>query len=195
MNSQQLIAKLKQYPLAVICTLVVLVMLGLSFLRSGNLPELNAEYDALQEEAEVISRNSSNAVDLTANLEELSKLVESVDARLIDADSVTANYRYFLGMGERSNVKYVNDPPAATYVKSARFKSYALAEFQNVAVQGTYQNVLNYLYEVRTGEYLMRIDSISITPKASGDKEEVVASLKITGLAKKRPETKKKKKK
>lgn len=191
MNSQQLIAKLKQYPLAVICSLVILVMLGLSFVRSGNLPELNAQYDTLQNEAETVRQNSSNAVDLPANLSELEKLVENVDSRLIDADAITANYRYFLSLGERSNISYVADPPAATYKSSTSLKKYALAEFTNVSIRGQYEDVLNYLYLLRTGDYLLRVDFISISPKTGGKKHEVVANLNIVGLAKQKEEKKK----
>ncbi|WP_309385536.1 hypothetical protein [Cerasicoccus frondis] len=193
MNSQQILTKLKQYPLAAICVLIVIVMLALTYLRSSNLPNLNAEYDTLQEEADIISRNSSNAVDLAANLDELNKLVANVDSRLIDADSITANYRYFLAMGERSKIRYANDPPAASYSAPASLKTYASAEFTSVSIQGSYENVLNYLYELRTGDYLMRVNSLSISPKPSSGKYEVVASLNISGLAKRRPEAEPKK--
>lgn len=50
MNSEQLIAKLKQYPLAVISVLITLVLLVLIYLRADRLPALEQEYTERQAE-------------------------------------------------------------------------------------------------------------------------------------------------
>ncbi|GHB94260.1 hypothetical protein [Cerasicoccus arenae] len=191
MNTQQLIAKLKQYPLAVGCTLVLVVMLVLGFLRSDRLPELNTQYDALQQEAEKINSNSQNAVDLAANLEKLNALVSNIESRLIDTDANTDNYRYFLGMAERAGVNLV-DPSTGTRKGDPNMKVYPIVEF-NLSISGSFENVLKFLYELRTGRHIMRVESLSIIPKDSPSmKYNVQASIIVNGIAEKVEEPKKK---
>lgn len=190
MNSEQLIAKLKQYPLAVISVLITLVLLVLIYLRADRLPALEQEYTERQAEDELIKSNATNAVDLAANLETLQANADSIQARLIDPDAKTDNYRYFLSMAELTKVSLV-DPQMSPAKTDPKFKVYRTVDFP-LSVTGNFADVLQFLYQIRAGDYILRVDSLSMRPaSATGTNNEVQAQINITGLA--LPEVKEKK--
>lgn len=191
MNSEQLIAKLKQYPLAVGCALVILVMAVLTFLRGDRIVELEKEAQALQEKVDIINRNRENAVNLQANLDQLQALADNIDSRVIDPEANTDNYRYFLSMSEKAQVNLV-DPSTGKVTEGAGMKVYSLVQYP-LSVSGQFENVLKFIYYLRTGDHIVRIDSMSLSPQERGGNKYVVqASLNISGIGK--PMEKKKKK-
>lgn len=183
MNSEQLIAKLKQYPLALICLLVVLVMFVLIFLRGDRLPTLEAEAQTLQQTVDVINTNSKNSVGLAQNVEQLQQLTENIDSRVIDPEAKTDNYRYFLAMAEKAEVQLV-DPSMSKVASGAGMKVYPLVEYP-LSVSGEFDNVLKFLYYLRTGRHIIRIDAMTLSPKeGSAVKYNVQASVQISGIGK-----------
>jgi len=189
MNSEQLLAKLKQYPLAVGCVLVIIVMLVLSFLRGDRISALQAEADQLQAQDEVIDANAKNAHELPKNLETLQEIAENIDSRVIDPEANTDNYRYFLGMAEAANVQLV-DPSTGKVSQPKDMKVYPLVNIP-LQVTGEFKNVLKFVYLLRTGNYIIRIDRMLLTPReGGGNVYRVSLNLETTGIAK--PEEKKK---
>jgi len=64
MNTDQLVAKLKQYPLAVGCVILAVIAAASIFIRGGRMDTLVAEYDDLKARSELMSANLKNAIDL-----------------------------------------------------------------------------------------------------------------------------------
>lgn len=185
MNAQQLLDKLKQYPLAVVCVVVIFVALAVGFLRGDKLPVAQAEYDTVLQESEVMNSNRENAVDLEENLEQLTEMVAKIEDRLIDPDARTDNYRYFLGMAERAQVS-LDDPSSGNMVNSAEagLKEFAVLDF-SLSATGSYDKVLRFLYELRTGHHVTRINSVSLSParNAGGMKNPVHLVVNLSCLA------------
>lgn len=188
MNAQQILAKLKQYPLAVGCVVVIIVMMGLSFMRGDRIVGLQNEAEQLQKQFDTILANAKDANELPENLDQIQALAEAIDSRVIDPDAKTDNYRYFLGMAEQANVNLV-DPPTGQVSKPAEMKVYPLVSFP-LQVSGEFKDVLNFVYLLRTGKHIMRIDSLTLSPRDSSGKYVVSMSLNTAGIGKP-PENKK----
>ncbi|MEO0796454.1 MAG: hypothetical protein AAFX93_14890 [Verrucomicrobiota bacterium] len=198
MNSEVIIAKVKQYPLAFICGGVLLVAVVLTFLRSDRLPSLETEYEQTLTESDLMNTNRENSVNLEENLAKMQEIVTGIDSRLIDSEAATDNYRYLLQMAEKSGVNLM-DPSRGQVIgaKAAGMNEYPLVQF-SVSVSGPYKNVLIFLYELRTGKYIVRIESLTMSPsnQTAIGSDEVRASIKFSGLGippEKEPEEKKKK--
>ncbi|MGE9296215.1 MAG: hypothetical protein ACQKBV_08030 [Puniceicoccales bacterium] len=197
MNTEELIAKLKQYPLAVGCGVIVLIAAVLIFLRGGRLEVLETEYEEKLAKSELMSSNVNNAVDLEAHVTQINELVASVDSRLVDAEARPENYRYFLRLAENSQVNLTDQSTAKKAVAESSGNSVYTTVTFDLVVSGEYKNVLRFLYNIRTGRYISRIDGMTMRPSqtAGAGDNVVTVDLKVVNLGIPDPEPEKKKKK
>jgi len=196
MNSEQLIAQLKRYPLAVGCGIVVIIAGVLIFLRGGRVDNLETEYNTKLTESELMSANSKNAVDLKKHLEELNQIADSIDSRLVNAEAPPENYRYFLQLAEKAQVDLTSQSQAKLIpVKETGNQFYPAVDF-TLNVTGEYKKVLRFLYELETNRFITRIDSMNLSPSTLEVTQEnvITASIKVSNLGKPPPEAKEKKK-
>lgn len=105
MDYQQLIKKVKQYPIAVVGSILTIALAVLYYLRMPVLPELRDEYEQLSKQVQQIRKNSENAVDLEEHLVR-AKLrvaeVEGWDLRIVSSGALPEN-------GNQEAIVFKND--------------------------------------------------------------------------------------
>jgi len=174
MNSEQIIAKLKQYPVAAVGLVLTLVLAVVYYLRMPVLPELRDTFDNYEKQVEQINQNKKNSVDLDAHLKQANEIVSNIEKRLIDPDASIANSGYFLRLREESAINFGSGTvPKPSYFdvddkknkNDARAtKVYAQMEYK-LKLEGELAKVLDFIYRLKTGHHLFVVDSISISPE------------------------------
>lgn len=195
MNAQALLAKLKQYPMAVAGAVVALIFLALLYFTSGKVAELEGRYTDIETELDTILKNNENAVGLADDLVEANKLVEDIDGRLMIDGATADHYRYFLGLAESSGVS-LSDPVNGGYLNpdekgvSIETKEFAQIDY-SLIVKGEFPQILNFLYGLRTGKYFVRESRLQVTTSQAAEGPVVNVEMLVKVLAQKK-EVKKK---
>lgn len=188
-NDNPLMRILKEYPAAVICFIIALVCGGLIFMRGDVASELSVKEEDLHKRMRIISKNSKNAKDLKAEIDEIKLLVDQIDARLFNRDQRAVNINFFYDLENRfkvqmSTVSQVQDPDATFAKGGAReLKLYSTIAY-SIALSGSFEDILSFLYELYRVDAVVRISNCHISAgssKTEGD--DLVARLRILVLA------------
>lgn len=194
MDPQLILAKIKQYPIAVGGGVLVLVMLVLLYFRGGNVPALDERYEALKAEISVISANRDNAAGLEDDVAAINTLLEEVESELLVRDQRAINVNFFYELEEAMPVRLISVnqlDPAPTGGRGPKppnaLDHYEVITFTLVA-EGTFEEMLDFLYELRTGDKLLKVRDLVALPSGEGGPDQLSVELTIQGLGKK-PET------
>ncbi len=180
MNKELLLAKLKQYPLAVVSVGIALVLILIIYMRSGRLPSLEAELEQMEMTLEVIQNNDLRAVDMQAHLDTITADSEEIDARLLNQDDKAINYQYIFQLEQRCGVRLDNlqqkvptDNDIGDHYKAVNF---------DISASGTYKQILNFVYELQNGKYFTRIDRFNYNAVGELEPNLVKIDIKIAVL-------------
>jgi len=175
MNSgNKLIRTLKEYPLALICVIVILICAAAIFLRGGAAMELSAKEADLNSRIRTIDQNVKNAKDLKKEVDEVKLLVEQVEARLFDRDQRAVNINFFYALEDRLDVRISNiaqmpseDP---IYAKGGprELKLHSTIGY-NISLNGQFDEVLTFFYELYKVDPLIRVADFQIAEASSRD--------------------------
>ncbi|MGJ3241591.1 MAG: hypothetical protein ACFE0O_01335 [Opitutales bacterium] len=196
MDVQQILAKIKQYPIAVGGGFLVLVMGVLLYLRGGMVPDLDRRYDELKAEIAVISANRDNAAGLESDVEAINDLLDAVTSELMVRDQRAINVNFFYELEEDLPVRLISVnqlDPAPTGGRGPKLPT-ELDNFEvitfKVVTEGTFENVLRFLYQIRTGAKLLKVRDVITLPSEAGP-NQLSAELTIQALGKKPEDPKK----
>ncbi|MDQ8183396.1 hypothetical protein [Pelagicoccus sp. SDUM812005] len=184
----------KNYVIA-ICSAVVVVCLGVYFVRNDQITRLAADADDLSVRHSRILKNLKFASDIEADLEEIKRMDAEVNARLFAPEDLATNQRYFYQVEsatgvEMSNIQQVIKPlPDAKRDKKARKKA-EMSPYQEIiydmSVTGTYLEVLSFVRAIEGGSAFAVVESVSITgAKNTVGEPEVEMRLSVSVLGRK----------
>lgn len=184
----------KNYVIA-ICSAVVVVCLGVYFVRNDQITRLAADADDLSVRHSRILKNLKFASDIEADLEEIKRMDAEVNARLFAPEDLATNQRYFYQVEsatgvEMSNIQQVIKPlPDAKRDKKARKKA-EMSPYQEIiydmSVTGTYLEVLSFVRAIEGGSAFAVVESVSITgAKNAVGEPEVEMRLSVSVLGRK----------
>jgi len=190
-KGNKLVSTLKEYPLAVLCAVVILVCAVLIFLRAGVIPELSAKEADLTSRIRTIDQNVKNAKDLGEEVEAVKTLVDQVDSRLFNRDQRAVNINFFYSLEDRLDVRISNigQMPGedSVYAKGGAYelKLHSTISY-NIALEGTYDDILAFLYELHRVDPLIRVAEVQIASgKRNADDGILEARLRVLVLAEK----------
>lgn len=191
MNIQVIIAKIKQYPVAVGAVVLAVVLLAVLYMRSGEIPEMEARQQSLSSEVETYEKNETAAVELDSHLEQLNSLTSKIDNRLMDRSRLTGNVAYFYNFEEEGklDIESVNQVPLGNMSRAqereAAKRIYDEIDF-TIQVEGTFERLIQFVHDLRMGEKIVRVEDIGISP-VSGNQTSprLRATFSINALGKK----------
>jgi len=184
------IDKLKQYPVAVIGAVVLLLCAGVAFLRGGLVAELSAQEVELIARIRTINENVKDSKDLEQDVEALEGYVTAINERLFSRDERSINTNFFYSFEDTLDIliedvnQLADEDPALTKGAPNELTLYSAITY-DVSVRGTFQEILGLLYEIHKVDSLMRIASFQVNV-ASGEGETsgaLFAKLRIVVLA------------
>ena len=175
MSSDELIALAKKQPIGVACGVICVICAGLIYFRSGKIEENQAAYEAKSAEAATIVTNVLNSAKLPEQVAELQGLSKEMVGRLIRAGQLAGNLQYFYKLEAETEVKLL-DVRQGDMPKSA--KSYTGIPF-NVAVQGSFKQVLSFLQKLETGPHFCHFKSANFLKAAGASTDSSSISLSL----------------
>ncbi len=182
MDSEALLAKLKQYPIAVGGVVLAIVFGLLIYFRGGKIPELEAKQEDLDLRWKTIQTNAKQAVDINEDVSRMTQFAGEIDERLIDRDARAINYQYFYRLEESSGVSLTTlNQSASVPAISVPLSLTAPVEYA-VAAAGTYPQILNFLYSLEHGRIFSRIETFSCTAASDEEANNVKINLKMSIL-------------
>ncbi|CAA6679521.1 MULTISPECIES: hypothetical protein [unclassified Lentimonas] len=188
----QIMEKLKQYPIAIFGAVVLLVCAVVIFLRGSVVDELTAKEDELFGRLRTISSNAKNSKDLEQHVELIDRYVASIDERLFSRAQRSINTDYFYSFEDDLDI-LISDVSQTSAVAPSLIKGgpnalklYSAISY-DVRVDGRFQDILEFLYEIHKADALMRVTDFDVSA-AMGAADSVVdltAKLRIVVLAEK----------
>lgn len=191
MNFSVIIDKLKQYPTAVICTVLLLIFVVVIFLRGGVASELSIKEADLNSRIRTIDENIKNSKNLRQETEKLNTMVEVIESSLFNRYERAININFFYGFEEKAGVVISNiiqlPQPAPIYADGgARALQLHSTLVYNINLSGSFSNLLEFLYELERVDPLIRVADLQVS--RAGDElggSSVDARLRVLVLAEK----------
>lgn len=191
MSSSVIIDKLKQYPLALACVVLLLLFAVVTFLRGGVTSELSAKEAELDARIRAIEVNVKNSKNLKQDTEKLNAMVDEIDSLLFRRDERAVNINFFYGLEDEagvviSNISQLAQPdPIYAGGGTRGLKLHSTLVF-NINLSGSYSDILRFLHEVHRADPLIRVADFQVV--RGGDRKEadgVGARLRLLVLTKK----------
>lgn len=195
MKSEEIIAKLKQYPIALGGAVVSLLLVVVLYFTSGTIDTLNQQYEQLESRIETIKSNERNSFGLSEQVETAQTILEEINSRLMIDEAKAEHYAYFLGLAEASDVNIQDPRYDAFYNPGEKGVKISTSEFAQIGyalqINGLYKNVFDFLYRLRTGQHFVTTRSLSLTKDHSLN-GSLIAEIQVRVLAEKIDSKKKK---
>jgi len=188
--NHKLIRTLKEYPIAVLCAVVILVCSAAIFLRGGAALQLSAKEADLNSRIRTIDQNVKNAKGIREDVEEVELLVEQIEARLFNRDQRAVNINFFYDVEDRLGIRIANISQMPT--EDALYSKGGVKELKlhstisyNLSLNGTFQQILAFLYELHRVDPMIRVAGFQIAKGGArgSDGETLDARLRLVVLA------------
>ncbi len=171
MTFSSILEYLKKNYVIAICGTVVVVCLGVYFVRNDQITRLAADYDDLSVRHSRILKNLKFASEIEVDLEEMKSMKVESESRLFSPEDLATNQRYFYQIEsatgiEMTSIQQVIKPlPTGKQNKKARKKA-EQSPYQEIiydmSVQGTYIEILAFLREIEGGSAFTVLDSFAV---------------------------------
>ena len=191
MNFSVIIDKLRQYPVAVICAVILLLLVFIVFLRGSVTSDLSVQESDLNSRIRTISENIKNAKGLKQDTEKLDAMVEQIDLSLFNRYERAININFFYGLEDMAGVVISNigqlSESDAIYAKGGarKLELYSTLVY-NINVSGSFSNILKFLYELDRVDPLIRVAEFNVSREGGVlGGANVDARLRVLVLAKK----------
>lgn len=190
--SEKMIRTLKAYPLAVLSVLVFLICSAAILLRAGAVADLSVHEADLNLRIRTIDQNVRNANNLDKDFEEIKRLVDQIEARLFKRDQRAVNINFFYALENRLNIRILNISQMpnedSLYAKGGarELKLHSTITY-NISLNGNFENILLFLYELQRVDPLIRVVDFQIAKDNAqeADEEYLDARLRLIVLAEK----------
>ena len=162
-----IIDKLRDYPIAVVGALVFIVCVAVVFVRGDVVPELSVQETELIARLRTINDNVIDSKDLEQDAESLLSYVASIDERLFNRNERSINTAFFYSYEDKldiiiSNVSQLTDEDPALIKDGPNELSLHSGIVYEIRVDGTFQEILEFMYEIQQADALMRIANFEV---------------------------------
>lgn len=191
MNPSVIIEKIKQYPVAVVCGSILLLLSIVFFIRGNVTSELTVQEAELNSRLRTIEENIKNTKNLKEDTETAKAMVDRIEKVLFNRYERAININFFYGVEDEtgvviSNIAQLPGPDTIYAEKGARKLGLYSTIVYNINVNGSFSNILRFLYELDRVEPIIRVADFYV----SREKEDfggasVDARLRVLVLAKK----------
>ena len=163
MNLNNITARFRQYPTIFFCAALSLITLVAIFVRGTGLSEARAELEQVARESARIDGNIKNAVDIEEHLTALQEITEEVASRLIIPAELARNLQYFYRLETESRVRItdLNQRGTASTPAEGEQSTYLPVRYE-IAVEGQYLELLEFLHRIESGRHFARFNQLEI---------------------------------
>lgn len=191
MNAQAILEKIKQYPVPVVCGIVIVIALILLFIRGPKAEELDGTLSDYERNWKQIQANASRSRGLESHVKKLENLKSEVDSRLMSTETVAINYEFFYALEKQTGVRITSmDQREALEGNAlpgqiAGMENYIAIPY-NLIIEGRFSQILEFLKELNRGRYIIRLDTFNFSATQSEDASgEIVSRFELFILGRK----------
>lgn len=186
----QVVDQLKRYPIAVVAAVIVILCLGVGFLRGGVVEELSTQETELVARLRTINENVKNSKNLEQDAEALEGYVASIDERLFNRRARSINTAFFYSFEDKTDIlisdvnQLSTEDPALIKGGPHELKLYSGISYE-ISASGTFQQILGFIYEIYKANSLMRVADLQldVSKGQSGAPGALFARLRVIVLA------------
>ncbi len=160
MNAQQILAKIKAYPLALALLGTAIVLAGWAYYRSGSLDDLHGELDTATAQNDEISNNVKEGINLKEQLDQLTAAVARFKPGLITPSAIIPNQQYFYDFEQSTGVQIL-DIAVAGSVPGKDPAEPSVTTFK-LGAAGSWDSILAFLNALQTGPHYLRFSQFRI---------------------------------
>ncbi len=191
MKAPAFLAKLRQYPLAVVCVGIFIGMVVLAFLRGNQVELLSTTEQGLSSRLGVIKTNQMNTPGLAEEVEAVEARVEDFKKRLFDRDQRAINTDFFYNMEDSVDVRILEVSQTSANHSATmpggphELKQHDVIVF-DLSVRGTFPEIVGYLQRLHQVDPFVRVSDLEIGGAGRGDAAigaALSASLRVLVLA------------
>jgi len=162
-----IIDKLRDYPIAVIGALVFVGCVAVVFVRGDVVADLSVQETELIARIQTINKNVIASKNLEQDVESLLGYVATIDARLFNRNERSINTAFFYSFENKldiiiSNVSQLTDEDPALIKGGPNELSLHSGIVYEIRVDGTFQEILGFMYEIQKADALMRITNFEV---------------------------------
>lgn len=164
--------KLKEYPLAIVCGLVILVCIALHFIRGGVIDSFQTREFELNGRLRLIEKNKLHSQGIAEELEHLEATLEPMDERLFMRDQSALNTNFFYAYEDELDVTVISvSQLAGLEPLTSKGGPYELKEHSaimfEVTVEAAYSGILSFLDKMNADQPFMRVAELQLSESNS----------------------------
>lgn len=188
----QILDKVKEYPLAAISLVLFVALAIMLVLRGGVVDELTMQETELMARIQAIDTNVKNSNNLEQDLQILQRDSDLIRQRLFKRDQRAVNIDFFYSFEDQLDVVIsevsqlsVEDPALAKGGPNA-LKQYSTIAY-NIKVAGTFQEILELLHAIHQADAFIRVADFQVRVGTNQERkaEHLSAQLRVIVLAEK----------
>jgi hypothetical protein len=181
-QNEDLINAVKKHPLSFGFGLVAIALGALGYFRSSSAEELEKQLARQSSEGQKLELNIRNSVQLREQLEALETALAVISNRAVDPLALATNLQHFYELEAALNVKLIDLRQGST-AKTTSNSEYPAVSY-NVAIEGSFEQVLQFLKELEHGRHFVRFNSVNLAARretrSTGAEIEPTITLNMT---------------
>jgi len=162
MTAQDLIEKLRHYPVPSTCGAILLLCFFAFYLRMDLVTDLEIENEEVQRQVQQVEQNITHGKTLAADIAKLKEKVDDLDSRLIKPAELANNLKYFYEIEAitRASIGDLRQSVSAP-AKGAPKTILASVDYA-VLITGSFHEIVAYLNELEHGRHFYRLKSLNL---------------------------------
>lgn len=185
MNSQDIINKLKLFPVASIAASVTIILiLAIYFRGLSHESQQSRHGQALQKWAQIEENVFKSSVNLETHLESAKKVSQDVTKRLVRSSELAQNYQYFFRLEASSHVKIRSlqqqpsapRPPAKAKAEGATPPLFSRIGYTMNAT-GDFHEMLAFLHGIEHGPHFYHLKEFSLQRSAEAGSRDIMITM------------------
>ncbi|MGB0259512.1 MAG: hypothetical protein ACPGES_12745 [Coraliomargarita sp.] len=176
---------LKKYPIACFCTIGVLLLGVIIFLRGGAVDALQLREEDLESRLDVIKNNLRYSNGLEADLEELREQTELLAGRIFNRNDLIQNSKFFYRFANADDfdvsvdrVTQGQNVPAIFDKKGPKELKLHSAIVYDLDIEGKFFDIVNFLQDLDQAEAVIRVSGFDVSHAEEG-KRGIDADLRM----------------
>lgn len=191
MSLELLLRKIKENPLALLLAIASFALVGYSFSKREQLAQLDKSIIETNERLAVMQSNHLESRSIDVDVKEVQEFAQKIESRLMIRADNALNARYFYTLQDDSGVKIKNINQVQPSVSQSKDELklftttfFSVIDFE-VSLTGGMQQIITFLYLLRSGRYFSRVTDLNLTGSSGVDIDTLVLSLKVSVLGRK----------
>jgi len=190
MNPDSIKRFLKQYPVIVGASLVILLTLVYQFLLAGGDEALSSRQEALQRELRYINANSKFSVGLEEDVEKMDQYVSQISEHLMNKKQEILNLGYFYELERLTGASVITaEQLSEEDAYTQKTKLPALQHFLPIGfemtIEGNYEQIAAFLYHLLHDRFWTYVHEFELSGGQEARSSNPQASLEIFILGEK----------